>query len=69
VVRIAGIFEKGDVVSLADADGAEFARGLTNYSSADLARIAGLRSDAVADVLQSRTYDEVVHRDNLAVVG
>src|SRR5207237_6728504 len=35
VIEVAGSFGKGDVVALADPDGVEFARGLTNYSSAD----------------------------------
>ena len=37
VVQVIGSFGKGDVVALCDADGSEFARGLTNYSAADLA--------------------------------
>jgi len=68
LVRVVGSFEKGDVVSITDVDGVEFARGLCNYNAADAARIAGLRSEAISDLLQSRTYDEVVHRDNLVVM-
>src|SRR5207237_4343587 len=39
VVEVLGSFGKGDVVSLCDADGVEFARGLTNYAAADAERI------------------------------
>src|SRR5215472_10667558 len=35
VVGVTGTFSKGDVVALCDAEGAEVARGLSNYSSAD----------------------------------
>ncbi len=42
VVRVEGAFHKGDVVALCDADGVEFARGLTNYSSAAAERLRGL---------------------------
>jgi glutamate 5-kinase len=68
VVRVAGSFSKGDVVALCDPEGAEFARGLSNYSSADVERICGLRSEQIAEVLGALPYEEVVHRDNLVVV-
>jgi glutamate 5-kinase len=68
VVRVLGNFGKGDVVSLCDADGAEFARGLTNYSAADAGRIVGLKTEKIAEVLGAVPYEEVVHRDNLVVI-
>jgi len=68
MVRVAGSFSKGDVVALCDAEGVEFARGLSNYSSADAERICGLRTEQIAEVLGTLPYEEVVHRDNLVVV-
>ena len=68
VVRVAGSFSKGDVVALCDPEGVEFARGLSNYSSADSERICGLRTEQIAEVLGALPYEEVVHRDNLVVV-
>jgi glutamate 5-kinase len=67
VLKVIGTFSKGDVVALMDADGAEFARGLSNYSSEDAARIGGLRTDQIAEVLGGIPYEEMVHRDNLLV--
>ncbi|MBI5596563.1 MAG: glutamate 5-kinase [Elusimicrobia bacterium] len=61
-----GTFERGDPVGLYEG-GREFARGLTNFSSADLARIKGLKTSQIEAVLGSKPADEVVHRDNLAV--
>ncbi len=69
VVRVSGAFSKGDVVALADADGAEFARGLSNYSAADAERICGLRTEQIVEVLGALPYEEIVHRDNLVVVA
>jgi glutamate 5-kinase len=63
-----GEFAAGDVVALATADGRIFARGLVNYPASDVRRIAGLRSEGIAAVLGSVPYEEVVHRDNLAVI-
>jgi glutamate 5-kinase len=68
VVQVAGTFSKGDVVALCDPEGNEFARGLCNYSSADTARILGLRTEQIADVLGAVPYEEIIHRDNLVVI-
>jgi glutamate 5-kinase len=68
VVRVTGSFHKGDVVAICDADGVEFARGLTNYPSGAVDRIRGLRTDQIGEVLGACPYEEVVHRDNLAVI-
>ena len=46
VRRVEGNFQKGDVVALCREDGQEFARGLTNYGSEELRRIAGQPSEA-----------------------
>jgi glutamate 5-kinase len=69
VVRVLGAFGKGDVISLCEVDGGEFARGLTNYGAADIARILGLRTEQIAEVLGAVPYEEVVHRDNLVVIN
>ena len=53
--------------ALVGPDGAEFARGLSNYSSADISRIKGLRTDQIAGVLGHCPYTEIIHRDNLAL--
>jgi glutamate 5-kinase len=62
-----GSFQQGDVVSLRNARGEEIGRGLTNYSAEDVHLIKGLKSDAIAGALGHCPYDEVVHRDNLAI--
>ncbi len=60
-------FDKGDVVSIHDAAGAEFARGLSNYSAADVMRIKGLKTEQIAAALGQRPHDEMIHRDNMAL--
>jgi glutamate 5-kinase len=68
VIEVHGTFNKGDVVALCDTEGVEFARGLTNYTSADAGRILGLRTEQIAGVLGAVPYEEIVHRDNLVVI-
>lgn len=67
VVQVGGTFGKGDVVTLLDDAGVEFARGLSNYSSGDIERLRGLRSEQVREALGASAYEEVIHRDNLVV--
>lgn len=69
IVSVEGSFQAGEVISITDPEGREFARGLTNYDSADAARIAGRRTDALGDLLGRVSYHEVVHRDNLVVTA
>ena len=54
IVEVIGEFEKGDVVGIRDASGTEFARGLTNYATADAVRIRGLRTHEARQALGSR---------------
>ena len=67
-MQVVGSFFKGDVVALCDAEGTEFARGLTNYAAADAGKICGLRTEQIADVLGRLPYEEIVHRDNMVVI-
>ncbi|MFM7519293.1 MAG: glutamate 5-kinase [Planctomycetota bacterium] len=69
VVEVEGDFAVGDTVAVAGSDRRPFARGLVNYPADDLRRIAGLKTEAIASVLGYCPYDEVVHRDNLAVIN
>ena len=69
VRRVEGNFQKGDVVSLCREDGQEFARGLTNYGSEELRRIAGQPTERIVAILGHCPYDEVVHRDNLVILS
>jgi glutamate 5-kinase len=64
-----GAFDRGDVVSICVVgDKAEFARGLTNYSSTELMKIKGQSSASIKKTLGTKPYDEVVHRDNMVLV-
>ena len=68
IVEVVGEFEKGDVVGIRDVEGREFARGLTNYATAEARLIRGLRTEQARQALGAALYDEVVHRDNLVLI-
>ena len=68
ILEVSGDFRKGDVVVIRSQQGTEIARGLTNYSTAELQKIKGSQSTEIAELLGHCPYDEVVHRDNLNLV-
>jgi len=67
VINVDGSFDVGDPVTCIDAKGAALATGLVNYSAPEIRRIMGLKSSKIEQVLGYKDYDEVIHRDNLAV--
>jgi glutamate 5-kinase len=62
-----GAFRAGDVVRVLGPAGTEVARGVSNYSRDELARIKGLKTAQLAATLGHDAYDEVIHRDRLVV--
>ncbi|MCC7257721.1 MAG: glutamate 5-kinase [Gammaproteobacteria bacterium] len=69
VVAVAGRFGRGDAVTIRNRDGRDLARGLVAYDSDEARRIQGRRSDEVEALLGYRGRDELVHRDNLALIN
>jgi glutamate 5-kinase len=69
IVEVQGEFSKGEVVSLVDRSGFEFARGLSNYAAGDARRIAGARTEKIKELLGKLPYGEVIHCDNLVVTA
>ncbi len=68
VVDVEGEFHAGEVVSLSEAAGKEFARGLTNYDAGELRKIRGAKTRALEEILGYKSFDEVIHRDNLVLL-
>jgi len=67
VTGVRGRFHRGEMVRLVDENGAVVAQGLSNYSSGDVAKLVGVRSEAFADYIDYVGEPELVHRDNLVV--
>ena len=67
VKEIRGSFEMGEVVSVFDEKGNEFARGLSNYDSRQAHCLKGCREASIAEKLGSVPFAEAIHRDNLVI--
>lgn len=68
IVGVTGSFQRGDTVIIQAQDGAELARGLVQYSSDDLRRIAGHQSDGIEAVLGYTYGAAAVHRNDLIIL-
>lgn len=67
VKGVEGEFEAGDVLAVCDENGREIARGISNFSSGEIERIAGAHTNEVSGILGYETQPEVIHRDNLVL--
>ena len=68
ITEVQGEFARGDVIAVRDADGAELARGLANYSAAEARLIARKPSSRIAALLGYANEAEMIHRTNLVLV-
>jgi glutamate 5-kinase len=66
IAEVAGDFEAGDAVDVA-GDGQLIGKGISDYSSRELAQVIGMKTDAVREVLP-HAADEVIHRDRFVLV-
>jgi glutamate 5-kinase len=63
-----GEFRRGDLVEIVRSDdGHGIARGVTQYSAADIRRIARRRSQDIEAILGYNYGDTIVHRDDLSL--
>ncbi|MFK7914141.1 MAG: glutamate 5-kinase [Pseudomonadales bacterium] len=66
--RVQGAFARGDLVRIVDSAGQGVAQGLVNYSSEECQRLLGHSSGEIAQVLGYCNEDELINRDNMALL-
>ncbi|MBM7854513.1 glutamate 5-kinase [Desulfohalotomaculum tongense] len=69
ITAVEGCFDIGNTVSIIDAGGVEIGRGLVNFNSSEVRKIMGKRTTEIEKILGHKDYDEVVHRNNLVLLG
>lgn len=69
IIKVKGEFSEGSPVEFSNADDEVIGVGLVNYSAADIRKIMGLKTSRIKEKLGHKPYDEVIHRDNLALTG
>lgn len=68
IVSVEGSFEIGDSVYCVTVRGKRVAKGLINYSSADLIKIMGKKTGEIEELIGFKYSDEAIHRDNLVIL-
>lgn len=69
IIGVEGEFTEGAPVEFSNSKNEVLGVGLVNYSAADIKKIMGLKTSRIKEKLGQKTYDEVIHRDNLALTA
>ncbi len=69
VLEVRGEFKTDDTISVLDTAGIEIARGVAGFASSDLNKIKGKKTSEIQKILNRKSADEVIHRNNLVVIG
>ena len=69
MTAVEGDFSRGDVIAVRDTVGSEIARGLANYASAEARLLCRKSSAEFQSLLGYMAEPEMVHRDNLVLMG
>ncbi len=67
IKSVSGEFSRGDMIEIA-VDGKVVARGITNYSSAEINLIKGKKTSEIEKILGSKREDEVIHQENMLIL-
>ena len=65
ITKIEGEFLKGDNILILDNNSKALARGLTSFSSKEINKIKGLKSDQIENILGYSSKSEIIHRDDM----
>ena len=68
MVAVEGTFDRGAPVLVQSVNGQAIAVGLSNYDSEDASKLIRQQSAAIRDRLGYSYGDEIIHRDNLALL-
>ena len=68
VIKLNGIFEKGDHILVKDQSKIECGRGLSSFSSQEIEKIKGSHSSKIKNILGYSSREEVIHKDDLVKV-
>ncbi len=68
IKKVEGDFEHGNTISVMTMEGREIARGIANYNGRETKKIMGAHTNKLTEILGSKPYDEVIHRDNMVLL-
>ena len=68
ITGVYGKFDKGGIVEIATEDGETIGKGITRFSSDEIAAIKGKKSEEISKILGCKCKKEVVHANDLVIL-
>ncbi|MBN1600404.1 MAG: glutamate 5-kinase [Chitinispirillaceae bacterium] len=68
IKRCDGTFKSGDMVQICNEQNQPIAKGLANYTADEISLIAGCKTGQIMEKLGHKSFDEVIHRDNMVLI-
>ena len=65
IIKVSGVFERGDLINVLNIEGQAVASGLSAYGSKEAKKIAGKKTRDIKPLLGYTGRDELIHRDDL----
>lgn len=69
IIDVRGQFLSGQVVDVLNQQEEKIAKGIAQYTSYEISLIKGHQSKEIQDILENYHYDEVIHADNMVILG
>tara|TARA_B100001093_G_scaffold515088_1_gene590611 strand:+ start:349 stop:1440 length:1092 start_codon:yes stop_codon:yes gene_type:complete len=65
IIKIEGIFEKGENILVVDENDKNLARGLSSFASSEINKIKGKQSKEIEKILGYLSKSEIIHKDDM----
>jgi glutamate 5-kinase len=65
IIKIEGIFEKGENILILDENKKNLARGLSSFTSSEINKIKGKQSREIENILGYLSKSEIIHKDDM----
>ena len=68
ILKVEGVFSRGDCVEIVNKVGILVSKGITNYHSHEIEMIRGLKTVEIEKKLGYKYTEEIIHRDNMVIL-
>tara|TARA_B110001452_G_scaffold262583_1_gene262793 strand:- start:847 stop:1938 length:1092 start_codon:yes stop_codon:yes gene_type:complete len=65
IIKIEGIFDKGENILVVDENKKNLARGLSSFTSVEINKIKGKQSGEIENILGYLSKSEIIHKDDM----
>ena len=65
IIKVEGVFEKGENILIVDENEKSLARGLSSFKSSEINKIKGKQSKEIENILGYLSKSEIIHKDDM----